>query len=188
MILISQPKRFKESLHCECDFHNIIGGATKQCAPFEQPHKIYCQSDKNFYDNELIHDISNAPFHAGKIFNDTDDLSWFTSSSLTDVINDHAPIKSKILKWVSVPYMNSQLHKAIYRRNMTQDKFCKYGSTYWEDNHIHRNKVAAIQKISNAKYVSKKCSSHDESFWSTISPFMTDKNHSHRRQAFSQHF
>ena len=39
VILVSQPKRFTESLNCECplnDFHNIIGGATKQYEPFEQ--------------------------------------------------------------------------------------------------------------------------------------------------------
>ena len=33
VILVSQPKRFTESLNCECplsDFHNIIDGATKQ--------------------------------------------------------------------------------------------------------------------------------------------------------------
>ena len=85
VIFISQPKRFTESLNCECplsDFHNIIGGATKQYAPFEQPRKIYHRSYKNFDDDEFIHDINNAPFHVGEIFDDIDDLSWFTSSLL----------------------------------------------------------------------------------------------------------
>ena len=180
IILVSQPKRFTESLNCECplsDFHNIVGGATKQYAPFEKPRKIYYRSYKNFDDNEFIRDINNAPLHVGEIFDDIDDLSWFTSSLLIDVINEHAPVKSKILKRASVPYMNSKLRKAIYRRNMARNKFRKYGSTYWEDNHIQRNKVAAIRKASIAKYFSQKCSSHDKSFWSTFSPFMTAKRH-----------
>ena len=180
IILVSQPKRFTESLNCECplsDFHNIVGGATKQYAPFEKPRKIYYRSYKNFDDNEFIRDISNVPLHVGEIFDDIDDLSWFTSSLLIDVINEHAPVKSKILKRASVPYMNSKLRKAIYRRNMARNKFRKYGSTYWEDNRIQRNKVAAIRKASIAKYFSQKCSSHDKSFWSTVSPFMTDKRH-----------
>ena len=67
----------------------------------------------------------------------------------------------------SVPYMNSQLRKAIYRRNMARNKFRKYGSAYWEENRVHRNKVVAIRKTSIAKYFSQKCSSHDKSFWST---------------------
>ena len=177
VILVSQPKRFTESLNCECplsDFHNIIGGATKQNAPFEQPRKIYYRSYKNFDDDEFSHDINNAPFHVGEIFDDIDDLSWFTGSLLTDVINDHAPVNSKILKRASVPNMNSQLRKAIYRRNMARNKFRKYGSAYWEENRVHRNKVVAIRKTSIAKYFSQKCSSHDSSFWSTFSPFMTD--------------
>ena len=180
IILVSQPKRFSESLNCECplsDVHNIVGGATKQYAPFQKPRKIYYRSYKNFDDNKFIRDISNVPLHVGEIFDDIDDLSWFTSSLIIDVINEHAPVTSKILKRASVPYMNSKLRKAIYRRNMAQNKFRKYGSTYWEDNRIQRNKVAAIRKASIAKYFSQKCSWHDKSFWSTVSPFMTDKRH-----------
>ena len=54
VILVSQPKRFTECPRCEyplSDFHNIIGGATKQYAPFEQPRKIYHRSYDNFDDN-----------------------------------------------------------------------------------------------------------------------------------------
>ena len=97
------------------------------------------------------------------------------AACLIDVSYEHAPVKSKILKRASIPYMNSQLRKAIYRRNMAQNKFRKYGSTYWEVNRIQRNKVVAIRKASIAKYFSQKFSSHDKSFWSTVSPFMTDK-------------
>ena len=60
---------------------------------------------------------------------------------------------------------------------MARNKFHKYGSAYWEENRVHRNKVVAIRKTSIAKYFSQKCSSHDKSFWSTVSPFMTDKKH-----------
>ena len=73
--------------------------------------------------------------------------------------------------------MNSQPRKTIYGRNMARNKFRKYGSTYWEDNRIQRNKVVAIRKASIAKYFSQKCSSHDKSFYSIVSPFMTDKRH-----------
>ena len=31
-----------------------------------------------------------------------------------------------------------------------------------------------MRKVSIAKYFPQKCSSHDMSFWSTVSPFMTD--------------
>ena len=72
--------------------------------------------------------------------------TWFTSSLLIDVIHEHAPVKAKILKRASVPYMNPQPRKAIYRRNMARNKFRKYGSTYWEDNRIQRNKSCCNTK------------------------------------------
>ena len=60
---------------------------------------------------------------------------------------------------------------------MARNKFRKNGSAYWEENRVHRNKVVANRKTSIAKYFSQKCSPHDKSFWSTVSPFMTDKKH-----------
>ena len=158
VILVSQPKRYTQSLNCECplsDFHNIIGGATKQYAPLQQPRKIYYRSYKNFDDNEFINDISYAPFQVGEIFDDIDDSAWFTSNLLSEVINEHAPIKTKIVKTASVPYMNSQLRKAIYKRNMVRNKFHKYGRTYWKENRIQRNKVVALRKRSIGKYFAK---------------------------------
>ena len=172
---------------------------------------MYHRSYKNFDDSEFIHDISDALFHVGEVFNDTDVLPWLTSgdpfqypvrrlivrsrksrsreivslncritlkfdmllsnskaigqfaihvqisqlrdeSLLTDIINDHAPVKSKILKRVSIPYMNLQLRKVIYRRNMVWNEFRKYGSTYWEDNRIHRNWIVATRKTLIPKY------------------------------------
>ena len=83
VILVSKPKRFIEYLNCECpssDFHKVIGGATKQYAPFEKPREIYYRSYKNFDDNEFIRDISNVPFHVGEIFDDVNELSRFTGS------------------------------------------------------------------------------------------------------------
>ena len=46
---------------------------------------------------------------------------------------------------------------------------------YWEENRTHRNKVS-LRKKSIATYFSKNCSKHDKSFWSAVSPFISDKN------------
>ena len=51
----------------------------------------------------------------------------------------------------------------------------KFGKAYWEENRIHRNNVVSIRKRSIANYFSKNCSRKDKTFWSTVSPFMTDK-------------
>ena len=45
-----------------------------------------------------------------------------------------------------------------------------------EENRRHRNNVVAIRKKSIAKYFESKCTKKDKSFWSTVSPFFTDKH------------
>ena len=95
--------------------------------------------------------------------------------SLNDIIDYHAHCKTKVVKCESVPYMNSELHKALYKRNMARNKFRKYGKMYWEENRTHRNTVVSLRKKSIATYFSKNCSKHDKSFCSTVSPFISDK-------------
>ena len=89
--------------------------------------------------------------------------------------DSHAPVKSKLVKCQSVPYMNSLLWKAIYSRNMARNKFRKFGAKFWNENRPQRNKVVALRKKSMARYFDHNCSKQDKSFWRTILPFFSDK-------------
>ena len=84
-------------------------------------------------------------------------------------------MKSKFVKCKPVPYMNSQLRKAMYARNMARNKFKKFGKSHWEENRRERNRVVSIRKQSIKNYFSKKCEKADRNFWATIKPFLTDK-------------
>ena len=46
-----------------------------------------------------------------EIFDDIDDMAWYTSALISS-IDEHAPMKSKVVKSASVPYMKSALRKA----------------------------------------------------------------------------
>ena len=105
----------------------------------------------------------------------SDDIAWYTSTLIRDVINMHARIKSKLVKRQSVPYMNSELWKAIYSRNMARNKYRKFGAKFWSENRRQRNKVVPLRKKSMSKYFDNKCKNQDTSFWQTISPFFSDK-------------
>ena len=94
-------------------------------------------------------------FHVADIFDDIDDIAWFSSSLIRNVIDAHAPVKSKIITKQSVPYMNSKLRKAQYARNMARNKFQRFGKAYWEENRRHRNNVAKIRKSSMRIYFEK---------------------------------
>ena len=103
-----------------------------------------------------------APFHVMNIFDDADDMAWYTSALLSDVVDSHAPIKSKFVKRQSVPYMNSKLRKALYSRNMARNKFRTFGKKYWEENRRLRNHVVSLRKKSIAKYFENNCAKQDK--------------------------
>ena len=177
VILVSNKKRYAGVLNTPCnisDFHHIIGTATRRHAPFQKPRQIVYRSYKRLNDDDFREDILNAPFHVCEVFDDVEDMAWFTSKLISDIVDAHAPLKSKTITSNPVPYMNSELRKAIYSRNMIRNKFRKYGNMYWEANRRHRNHVVAIRKKSLSAYFSKKCAKKDKSFWSTVKPFISD--------------
>ena len=179
VVLVSNPRKYVKSLNCPCelsDFHNFVGAVTRRFAPSQRPRHINYRTYKNFNEADFCCDISTAPFQVSDIFDDVEDMAWYTSQLLADIVNTHAPMKSKQVKCDSVPYMNSRLRKAIYARNMSRNKFRKFGHKFWEENRRMRNKVVSIRKQSLKTYFSKNCSKQDKSFWRTVSPFMSDKS------------
>ena len=115
VILVSNPRRYASTFNVFCrlsDFHNIIGAATKRFAPSQKPRIIHFRSFKKFAESEFLYDIACAPFHVMEIFDDIDDMAWYTSALIRKYYWPARPIKSKIVKSASVPYMNSALRKA----------------------------------------------------------------------------
>ena len=104
------------------------------------------------------------------------DMAWF-HSLIRNIIDEMAPIKSKIVKKKCVPYMNSILRKAQFARNMSRNKFRRFGKRYWEENRKMRNYVVKIRKMSLTNYFTKHCEKQDKNFWHTVSPFMSDKKY-----------
>ena len=70
-----------------------------------------------------------------------------------------------------------QLRKAQFARNMSRNKFRRFGKSHWEENRKIRNYVVKIRKMSLKNYFTKHCEKQDKNFWHTISPFMSDKKY-----------
>ena len=151
IILVTNRKKYSGVLNFNCpvsDFHNFIGAATRRFAPIRKPRHIFYRSYKNFDDTDFCKTVLSSPFHVGEIFDDVEDMAWFTSKLLSDIIDEYAPIKRKLVKQESVPYKNAQLRKAMYQRNMARNKFPKYGMQYWQENRRQRNLVYSLRKQS----------------------------------------
>ena len=153
--------------------------ATRQFAPSQKPQTILYGSFKHFSDADFLYDLQSDPFNIMDIFGDADDMAWRTST-LGNVIDSHAPVKSKLVKRQSVPYMNSLLRKAIYSCNMARNKFRKFAAKFWNENRRQRNQVVALRNNSMARYFDHNCSNQDKSFWRTISPLFSELDISFR--------
>ena len=76
------------------------------------------RSMKNFQEEVFRADVDNIPCHVANIFDDSDDIYWAHTQLFQSVLNEHAPVQTKWIKKDQVPYMNSELRKAIHQRNM----------------------------------------------------------------------
>ena len=95
-ILVSNHRRCTGALNAnfnlsEC--HNLIGAATRRFAPIMKPRKIFYRSCENFCGADYLTDLSFAPLHIADIFDDIDDLAWFSSALIKNVVDAHAPVK-----------------------------------------------------------------------------------------------
>ena len=87
------------------------------------------------------------------IFDEIDDMAWHTSALMRNIIDEHAPMKTRVVKCDSVPYINSALRKAQYKRNIARNRFRRFGKQCWEENRRARNHVVKIRKQSMQTYL-----------------------------------
>ena len=163
------------------DFHHMICFSTKMHVPARKKQQITYRSYKMFNINDYECDLSAAPFHVAEMFDNVDDVHWFTSKLLKNIIDVHAPLKEKVIKHKQVPYMNSKLRKAINVRNAFNRKFKKCNSSLnWERYRKQRNYVTKLRRNSLLQYMKNRCKSGIDSdatngdFWRIVKPVISD--------------
>ena len=135
---------------------------------------------KKFDKTSFLCDINHIPFNICNETKNIDDAYNSYEKLLLDVVNKHAPLKSKCINGHQSPYMNSSLRKAINQRNMWRGKHFRIkGNNKLRQNYIKwRNKVALLRKQSIKNYLDKKCNGHAETrdFYKIPQPFFSNKN------------
>ena len=161
------------------DFHTLLCFSTKMHINPKQHKTITYRSYKKFDVHSYQQSLSSAPFAVAEIFDDVNDAYHFTQSLMNEIINEHAPLKQKRIKHKQVPYMNSELRKAINVKNMLKRKYDKNQCTVnWNKYRYHRRIVSNIRKISAKKYISEKCKDtlNGKGFWEAVSPYFSYKS------------
>ncbi len=100
------------------DHHNYVGCITKLQFLIKKPKKITYRSLKHFDENIFKRKVNMIPSHISNIFSHVGDQYCVHKYVFTEILNEHAPIKVRIIKENHVPYMHSDLCNLMYRRNM----------------------------------------------------------------------
>ena len=141
------------------------------------PKKKLCRSFKNFDVTNFLQDLENKNLDMSNFDNVNSAYDHF-SKCFNEVADKHAPFKERKILPKQVPYMNSELKWAIYRKKMLYNKFQKYNnSKNWEAYRRQRNYITKLKSKSINTYFIERCAGGPKSkdFWPTVKPFLTNK-------------
>ena len=115
------------------DWHKLIGMVVKGATARVEKWRIKYRSYKTFDEKAFSDDVGRIPFHAAYVVYDVDDIYWAHELLLTDVINEHVPIKERVTKVRKPAYMNDNFRRAVFKQHMLYNKY-KKGKTSadWE--------------------------------------------------------
>ena len=182
LFITNRHKRFKSCISVDTglsDFHSMICFGSKFHVPKQKSTTITYRSYRHFDEVKFKYELPVAPFQVAEIFDDIDDALWLWYALTLDIVNVHAPFKTKTIKGFRVPYMNGELRRAINVKNMLKRKYNKSANNCsWEKYRKQRNIVTKLRKKSIKVYMQKQCADAKNSggFWKAVKPLISHKN------------
>ena len=121
----------------------VVKGAT---ARVEKKHTKY-RSYKKFDETGFAEDVGLIPFQVAYLFDDIDDVYWAHDWLSTDIINEHAPVNERVTKLKKPAYINGNLRRAVFKKQMFFNKFKIIRTpANWELYCKQRNHVTKLKK------------------------------------------
>ena len=152
LCIVSKPFRFRNILNLDCwfsDFYNFICITTKLNVQKRLPKIIRYRAFKHFNEQHLNIDLYALSYIISQCVID------YFCELLRNIVDMHAPIKTKKnIRHNNVPYMNSELRKWQYKRNMLRNIKNKKNPNK-QNNDLYRktwNKCASLRAQSRRKY------------------------------------
>ena len=123
-ILTNKKRSFKNSgtvVTAVSDYHKMV--LTTMTADYERlkPTKIQYRSYRNFSEKDFWGNLQNMPFHTCMEINDKDAAYASFKNMFKEVVDMHAPMKSKLIQGTHVSFMNKELSKAIMHRSKSKN-------------------------------------------------------------------
>ena len=121
-------------------------------------------------------DVGRIPFHVASVFDNMDDVSWAWTKLLSDVVDDHAPIKRSVVRREHVSYMSPELLDAIRLRNKLKKRFLKTNHPSDREKYrCQRNLTTSLRRKTISTYLQDKANNakgDPKQIWNTIKPLL----------------
>ena len=180
VILTNRPRSFQKTSVFETglsDYHSLVVTTMKSTVPRLKPKKMRYRSYKKFVPEKFLKDVKQAKFECDD--HDSDKSSDHLTKTFRDLVEKHAPIKTKFLRGNNAPFMNPELKKGIYTRTRLKNRLNEHPS---KENEIafkkQRNRCVALRKKAIKNHFKKVTSDglmSNKAFWDLVKPFLSNK-------------
>ena len=156
------------------DWHAMVTTMFRTHIKRIQPTEIKYRSYKHFNEADFLTELEQV--FENKDFSRETDPFYSFMVDFENIVQKHAPLKSKILRGNDAPFVTKELRREIRHRSKLRNIALKSKKkTDMETFRKQRNKCTKIRKESKKAYFENVIESGGKRFWETIKSFVTDK-------------
>ena len=161
------------------DCHKMVVTVLKTTIQKSKPHEIIYRDYSKFNEN-IFRDNLKKSLMSKKALEYVEFEEIFLS-----VLNNHAPVKKKVVRANHMPYMTKQHRKAIMKRSALENKY--YKSKSLEDKQAYKkqrnycNRLYKREKRNYFNNLNLKEITDNKKFWKTVKPFLSNKGDFHKQ-------
>ena len=169
VLLTSRPRCFKKTFETGIsDYHGLVISVMKSDLPRLKPKIIKYRSYKKFDGKNFLSDQD-----------DPDQAYDNLVCTFKKLVDTHAPLKTKVLRGNSAPFMTCELRKRIYTRTRLKKR---YNRNPTKENEVifkkQRNTCVALRKKEIKQHFKKAREAglvSNRVFWNLVKPFISNK-------------
>ena len=180
LFLTNTPLSFQKTHVSETglrEYHKLITTFFKTNFYRLRPKVLSYRNCKNFIESKFLNDLNKTII---SFDNENPNQNYnVLSNRFLEVVNVHAPLKTKIVRGNDAPFVDKQLRKAIYTRTRLKNKIHKNRSKESKMAYKkQRNFCASLRRKCMKNYLKKlteKGLRTNKSFWKFMKPLLTNK-------------
>ena len=161
------------------DFHKMVITVLKTTFQKSKPREIiyrnYSKINEEIFRDDLISSLTMK--------NKLDSVEF--EERVLCVLNNHAPLKKKVVRANQMPYMTKKLRKAIMKRSALEKRYYKSKSLKdkeaFKKQRNYCNRLYKREKRNYFNNLNLKEITDNKTFWKTVKPFLSDKGDFHKQ-------